>query len=104
LQNVGNTFNKLVITFAPIEQDLEFWNSFEGSSILNNMMSKYEKGLSIVTQIGGREYSNLTNCNETFSISYPNVVSNPAFKIERSTFWVTAFNCVSPSIMFLILA
>jgi hypothetical protein len=65
---------------------LEFWNSFEGSSTLKNMMSKYEKGLSVVTQIGGHEFSNLINCNITLSISYLNVVANVLSKLKGPPF------------------
>jgi hypothetical protein len=45
------TSNISSIPLTPIEQDLEFWNSFEGCYALTNMMSKYEKGPSIVTHM-----------------------------------------------------
>jgi hypothetical protein len=52
VQNASSTTsNILIIPLAPIEQDLEFWNSFEGCYALTNMMSKYEKGPSIVTHM-----------------------------------------------------
>jgi hypothetical protein len=50
------------------------------------MMSKYEKGLSVITQIGGHEFSNLTNCNITLSISYPNAVANLLSKLKGPPF------------------
>lgn len=69
----------MIIAFALVEQDLEFWNSFEGSSTLKNMMSKYEKDPSIVTHIRGHQFSNLRNCNITRSISNLNVIVNLLF-------------------------
>jgi hypothetical protein len=86
LQNVGSTtFDKLVTPFVHVEQDLEFWNSFEGSSTLKNMMSKYEKGL-VVTHIGGQQFSNLTNYSITLSIYDPNVVANLLSKMKGPPF------------------
>jgi hypothetical protein len=45
-------------------------------------MSKHEKGPSIVTHIGGHQFSNLTNYNITISIFDLNVVTN-LFSRER---------------------
>ncbi len=33
-----------LLAFIPIEQDLELWNSFEGSLAFRDVMTKYEKG------------------------------------------------------------
>jgi hypothetical protein len=79
LQNVGNTSDKLIPTFAFVEQDLEFWNSFERFGALRNMLNKYEKGHYVVTHIGGHQFSNLTNYNINLLISNLNVVVNLLF-------------------------
>jgi len=52
VQNASNIISNIsIIPFDHVEQDLEFWNSFEGCYALTNMMSKYEKGPSIVTHM-----------------------------------------------------
>ncbi len=52
LQKGGNTiFDKLVIPFVHVEQDLNFWNYVEGSFALRDIISKYQKTLFVVTHI-----------------------------------------------------
>jgi len=55
-------------------------------------MKKYEKVFSVVTHVGGHQFSNLTNCNITFSFFDPNFVANlfcglrgPAFEYFELT-------------------
>ncbi len=86
LQNVGDTFDKLVTTFVPIEQDLELQNSFEGSSTLRDMMNKYENGPFVMTHIRGHHFSNLTNCNIILSTFDPNVVANLLSRLKGPPF------------------
>jgi hypothetical protein len=65
-----------LLAFIPGEQDLELWNSFEGSLAFRDVMTKYEKGTYVVTHIGGHQFSNFTNCNIILSISDPNMTTN----------------------------
>jgi hypothetical protein len=48
----GNTiFDKLVIPFVHVEQDLNFWKYVEGSFALRDIISKCQKTLFVVTHI-----------------------------------------------------
>jgi hypothetical protein len=86
LYNVGDTFDKSVTAFVLIEQYLEFWNFFERSSALRDMISKCENDPYIMIHIRGHHFSNLTNYNLTLSIFDPNVATNLLLRLKGPPF------------------
>ena len=70
------SYNKeLESHFGPI--GMEFWNSAHGASLLEKMFQHVDKKqpAASVTSVGGHQFSNLTNCNITLTISDPGVAA-----------------------------
>jgi hypothetical protein len=63
--------------FEDDQNNVAFWNSMEGFFLLTNVMERYERKSTIVTNIGGHQFqSYVTNYNITFSFFNPCPIDN----------------------------